>query len=299
MPLSRSTAGCRAARHLAAATIATLLALATASARADEPRAARLAWRHRKPHIVDYAAALVLSSLAVGELMLPSGQNDAHRRGGIVFDDAVRDRWALPTSGDRATASRISDVLLVTSMTYPVVDVGVAWLALDSSDVAWPMGIIDSQSLAFSSLVTGVVKRTVDRERPVATACRENPSYDPSCRSSALHYSFPSGHTSMAFTGASLACLHHTQLPLYGGGADVVACVTALTMATMTGALRIAADKHYATDVLAGGTLGVLSGAVLPWLSFYRVRVGGETRSLRLSPWMGDGAAGLTLGVGG
>jgi len=40
-----------------------------------------------------------------------------------------------------------------------------------------------------------------------------------------------------------------------------------LTLAGTTGYLRIAADKHYASDVLIGAVLGSAAGLILPrWL---------------------------------
>jgi membrane-associated phospholipid phosphatase len=46
----------------------------------------------------------------------------------------------------------------------------------------------------------------------------------------------------------------------------VLACVTTLTMATATRTLRIAADKHYASDVIVGAGVGFSSGYLLPVL---------------------------------
>src|SRR5690606_36190453 len=72
-------------------------------------------------------------------------------------------------------------------------------------------------------------------------------------------------------TGAGLACAHHTHLPLYGGGiADLRACLGAVTLTLTTGALRIASDKHWATDVLTGHLIGFSVGYVLPSLLYYR-----------------------------
>lgn len=59
-------------------------------------------------------------------------------------------------------------------------------------------------------------------------------------------------------------------MPLYGNKyADVGACVTALAAATVTGSLRVVADVHYASDVFAGATLGLLSGWLMPKIVHY------------------------------
>ncbi|GLP96692.1 phosphatase PAP2 family protein [Paraferrimonas sedimenticola] len=61
--------------------------------------------------------------------------------------------------------------------------------------------------------------------------------------------SFPSGHTSAAFSGA--AYLHHR----YGNTVGVVA----YTGAALTGYSRLVANKHFVDDVVVGASFGVLS----------------------------------------
>ena len=39
-----------------------------------------------------------------------------------------------------------------------------------------------------------------------------------------------------------------------------------LGLAVTTAYLRIAADRHYATDVLAGSAFGIAAGIAIPWL---------------------------------
>ncbi|HEV8549343.1 MAG TPA: phosphatase PAP2 family protein, partial [Polyangiaceae bacterium] len=123
-----------------------------------------------------------------------------------------------------------------------------------------------------------------------------------------LNSSFMSGHTTIAFTGAGLICAHHQHLPLYGGGApDLLACIAALGAATTAGAMRVAADKHYATDVLLGMGVGLFAGYGLPNLLHYGAG-NGQPRSLLptfksasagidavLAPAVGPSGGGLTL----
>ena len=69
--------------------------------------------------------------------------------------------------------------------------------------------------------------------------------------------SFPSGHSSSAAVAAGLVCTHHAKLGLYGSAAaDIGACVVSSAMAVTAGAMRIVADRHYATDVAAGLLIG-------------------------------------------
>jgi hypothetical protein len=60
-------------------------------------------------------------------------------------------------------------------------------------------------------------------------------------------------------------CAAHTELGLYGNAAaDAGVCAATLLAASTTGALRIVADAHYASDVFAGAALGLASGYLLP-----------------------------------
>jgi len=293
--------------HLAIFAAGVALSLAAATARGEPPPASStrpdrveeppLVWPGRPLHPVDFAVTgAFLAGAAVEMMLLPSGE-DAKRSGGILFDDGVRDAMMLHDPGDRLAADAFSDIGLVGLAVYPIlVDSALTALAYRRSpEVAGNMAVIDIQALSFASLATGAVKRIADRERPIATACREDPEHDATCGTAGKHYSFLSGHTSMSFTAAGLICLHHSQLGLLGFSGDVLSCVTSMTLATGVGVTRIAADKHYTTDVLAGAGLGLFSGYLMPYLLYYlpgrqpaTLRVGGGV----IAPVFGSSYAG-------
>ena len=105
------------------------------------------------------------------------------------------------------------------------------------------------------------MQRAVGRERPFAQGC--GTAGRPACTSpDDRNTSFFSGHTSFAFTSATLLCFQHGRLNLYGA-ADGVVCPAALAVASLTGLLRIGADRHWATDVLTGAALGAAAGTVV------------------------------------
>jgi len=93
-----------------------------------------------------------------------------------------------------------------------------------------------AQSLTWIS--TDITKRSVKRIRPNGEDDR----------------SFFSGHTSSAFVGASLLCSMKKH------------CTEALVLAGLTGYLRIAAKKHYFSDVVIGAGVGYAFGRYVPTL---------------------------------
>jgi membrane-associated phospholipid phosphatase len=75
--------------------------------------------------------------------------------------------------------------------------------------------------------------------------------------------SFPSGHTSRAFALATSAgYIAHVR----GYKVEPYVWASGATLAVTTAYLRIGADKHYLTDVLAGAAIGVSAGLTVPLL---------------------------------
>ncbi len=78
--------------------------------------------------------------------------------------------------------------------------------------------------------------------------------------------SFYSGHTNVAF---SLAVSAGTVATLRGYRWAPWVWITGLSLATATGYLRVAGDKHYFTDVLAAAAMGSAIGFGVPFV-FHR-----------------------------
>ncbi len=87
-----------------------------------------------------------------------------------------------------------------------------------------------AKSYIVTASLTYILKYTVKKQRP----------------SGGMH-SFPSGHTSSAFSGASFIQRRYGWK--YG--------VPAYALAAFTGYSRVYADKHYPIDVVAGAIIGV------------------------------------------
>ena len=77
--------------------------------------------------------------------------------------------------------------------------------------------------------------------------------------------SFPSGHTATAFTNASLLYYEYKDSNLWYASSGFL-------FATATGILRIANNKHYTSDVLAGAGIGLATGLIVShWNPFQSV----------------------------
>lgn len=76
-------------------------------------------------------------------------------------------------------------------------------------------------------------------------------------------FGFPSGHSATAFSGATMLSIE------YGENYPWVPYV-AYSVASGVGALRIAHNKHYWSDVIFGAGLGILSTKIAYWTHQYQ-----------------------------
>lgn len=202
------------------------------------------------------AAGLVVGTLVVR----PPGERS---RGGVLFDDAVRRGLRLPGEQARLVASSVSDATMGALIAFPFLVEGVLLAGVVQEDAALAVRLIavDAEAFLLSTTAVVLVKNAAGRARPYVDTCGSA-----TCGSSARNQSFFSGHAAAAFTGAGLICAEHEALPeLAGSGGDAL-CAGGLLVAVVTGVLRIAADQHYATDVLVGAGVGLASGYLMPRL---------------------------------
>lgn len=181
-------------------------------------------------------------------------------------------RWCRPDSldvsvrnalvwHDTQLAARIS-----TGIGYyglPLLEVGLvgfsAVLASDGSNARTIDDVVPIlETVALGQLAVQAIKLTVGRERPFVHFAPPGASHDPDD-----DLSFLSGHSALAFGVATAAGViaHRRHL-----AAEPYVWATGMALAATTAYLRIAADKHYFTDVLAGSALGALSGLLVPKL---------------------------------
>jgi len=240
-------------------------------------------------------------TLAVSKLV---PQRTDHWQGGVWFDEEARDLIRIRKPAGRQWARDASDIGLVITESWPFIDsLVVAGWYRQSPHVGVQQALITAEVLAVTAGMQGVISSLVSRERPYVRECGDERSASSrDCTTEEQYWSFYSGHTSQAFAGATVLCMHHAYVPLYGGGwGDNLACVGALGVATGTALMRIGTDVHYATDVMVGAALGSATGLLLPWALHYRhgaplaadgeAADSGQDWSLRVLP-MGLGISG-------
>ena len=183
-----------------------------------------------------------------------------------LLDAEVREAMMLRGAARREAAAGASDILLLGLLAWPLTDaLGVAGLAHQSGDVAWQLLNIALEVAAADYVLSTIVKLLVHRERPHGERCVPGERSD-RCEGSGRTRGFYSGHVSAAFSSAGLVCMTHAHLDLYGSrAADWTACAAAMSTATVVGLLRIAADRHYLSDVIVGSLVGLALGLLLPY----------------------------------
>ena len=165
--------------------------------------------------------------------------------GVVSFDDwdqEVSD-WAVentPVFGSTENAVEASDDLKSLT-TFAMV--GTA-LAVPNGDGAWEWKperlVLEFGAVQLNNLATSGLKSATSRERPDGSDDR----------------SFPSGHSSQAWTRTTLACRNVDQIPSISNGWRVTLKTSFRVIAAGTSWARVEGGKHYLSDVLFGAALG-------------------------------------------
>jgi membrane-associated phospholipid phosphatase len=171
-----------------------------------------------------------------------------------AFDAAMADALAWRNTG---LANTISDatgyVLAPVVMSAGLVAAGWGHGVRRAFDDVAP--IVEAAIVV--SLMQHLSKLTVARARPYVVHAAPG-TLTPSVEDDV---SFWSGHTSLTF---SLAVAAGSVASLRGYALAPEIWATGLSLAFVTGYLRIAADKHWTTDVLTGAAIGSIIGYIWP-----------------------------------
>jgi membrane-associated phospholipid phosphatase len=173
-----------------------------------------------------------------------------------AFDAAVRDTLVW---GDTELANTLSNL-----DGYALAPLAVTGLLLAGGwGNGWRRSFDDVAPMAeaaiAASLLQHATKFLVGRQRPYAHFAKPGTLK----RSDEDNVSFFSGHTTLTF---ALAVSAGEVASERGYAIAPAVWATGLTLAATTGYLRIAADRHYATDVLTGAVVGSLVGWLWPRL---------------------------------
>jgi membrane-associated phospholipid phosphatase len=196
--------------------------------------------------------------------------------GAAVVDRPVRDFFQEHQS---STADHIANLFEPFGAEYSFVTLGgffVAGLAADDLNAKAVAEDGFAASVIASGIITPVLKVTIGRSRPDTN---EGPFHFRPFTGSA---SFPSGHATQAFAVAAVIANHYEALWVQS---------TAYGVASLVGLARMYHDKHWASDVVAGGAIGITVGRSVVALND---RARGEPH-LAVAPFIEDGARGLEL----
>jgi len=153
--------------------------------------------------------------------------------------------------------------------------------ALGQGQVA-RIGLRSLEALFLSDLIVTPFKFSVGRKRPGGLD-PDSDEFDPFAMTTEF-YSFPSGHTAHMFALAS------TLSRELGRQAPWVPYV-AYSAAALTGVSRVARQRHWATDVLAGAAAGLFAGHFIGRLH------GEDPGSFPITPVIAAGDGGVYVGA--
>ena len=122
--------------------------------------------------------------------------------------------------------------------------VGLKALGVENRSSWGRMAVSDAFSAALTAGIVGTLKNTTNVTRPDGSNNK----------------SFPSGHTATAFMAATMLTKEYGDLSPWVG-------IGAYSVASATGLMRVANNKHWLSDVLTGAGVGILATEAGYWIT--------------------------------
>jgi len=177
-----------------------------------------------------------------------------------AFDSAARNAFRVSDGAAAENAGNAMGYAII-----PLVTVGGSLLAAgyDKRLKEYPVDLlIFAETAIIAADMNQAVKFAAARERPFVHFSPDSDAARHSVGASDSLTSFYSGHTTLGFAMATaagtIASMRHYRLaPLIWA--------LGISLAATTGYLRVAADRHYMSDVLVGGFAGSLCGFINPY----------------------------------
>lgn len=267
-------------RSTALAAVITLLAHRTASA--DEPATPRQRLRGNLPVDLTVSGVLAASLVTWGVAIKPNLRAphcticDGAPGTENGLDRFFRDAFRLPPSSPAGT---VSDVLGYGVAPGAGIALAVAVPAHDGriSEIPEDLLLITEATLTYAVLQQGLTA-LLPRERPAAHA-ETGPDRGSTLQHHSSLESFPGGHNGLSF---AIAAAGGTVATLRGYRLAPLVWIVGGSIGLATTYLRMAADRHYFTDLTAGAALGIGTGIAVPLIFHGRA---GEQQG-RITRWL-------------
>jgi len=228
----------------------------------------------------------VSATLLIGSRVLLDAPTRCTACGTNELDLGVRDALRLEEPGALPALSHVTSLAILPLGGFLALFVPAA--EADRLEFAGQDAWLMLNGFLLTSAFTDATKKLVGRERPAFWAGNGDET-EFADTPSARYRSFFSGDTAWAFnfaaTATTLAYLRGYEIAPYLAGGSAA-------FATSVAYIRVAADLHWTTDVLAGAAVGTGIGVLVPLLGHPRAL---EQRSLSLAPLPIPGGAGLAL----
>ena len=192
-----------------------------------------------------------------------------------------------------------SDLASAVSVTYPMVVAFASQPSGERISGTLRRSVIYMQSYLLATATAKLIKNSADRPRPytyVSDAQRpSDATYD--VTDDEAFQSMPSSHASSSFCGAAFAMTDQLiSRPHSGWFERVGVAFTGGLLASMTSTLRVSAGKHFPSDVLAGGAIGMASGVLVPMAHLYVTPTGRRAPHPSGRAWL-QALGGMTAGI--
>jgi len=192
-----------------------------------------------------------------------------------VFDENIHDFFQ---NNKTSALNKLSKFVFepIGSGLYPIIGFGSLYFysIAFSKENTVDFALLAAKTFIISGLMAQLIKPVFGRHRPDNDNLPKHSIFDPV----SLNYSsYVSGHTTIAFSMATLIAMEYKDKPLVP--------ILSYTMASLAGLSRIYDNKHWATDVLGGAVLGYTVARFM-----YK-----RNRKLQIRPMAGPSYKGLSV----
>ena len=208
------------------------------------------------------------------------------------FDDWVRGWLRIPSENGRNAAALTSDFFVYTLAAAPFINAFfVAGWEHERMDVAWKLAALDAETLLTVTFVTLSLQKLTAGNAPSSRIARSTLAVRVQHRREVRLVSERSHLGGVRGGGAGVLPPRIPRHLAHRLGAAV--CPVTIVVATGTAILRVAADRHWATDVITGALLGGGLGYAIPAL--HLVFAENKDRTAVLTPAISSSYLGVSI----